>query len=907
MMEGHNNLRIAFINIHGQSGLNTAKENQIEAFVKRNNVDVLHCQEINIDENSFTSSDFISSNYYIISNNALNKYGTATIIRNCFTTENIKMDTVGRAIFFDIENLTLGNVYLHSGTDSISRGARENFVAEKIPELLMNHKVRGVWGGDLNCITKNQDCTNNQASKMSPCLARLLETFSHSDCYRSLYPDSAVFSRFYSGTGAAVCGSRIDRCYSWGEIEIQEAEYISLAFSDHLAHIISISLPDIRNLQTPQNRPHFKTSPEVVNDKIFGERLKLEFELWKSVRDRGLPTLVWWEIVVKPGIRRLAINRSKELNKKKRSVLNCLLMKQVFFTKELQAGDMSRFGQLIDIKARIQEWYENESRKVVLQSKVDDVQQSEKVRIYHHEQHKKQIKKTSILKLQTETGQLLGHDACSAYLEKQLASLLLHPAKLDPVAQATLLAEIEPVFTEADNKDLEKLPNKEEVKFTLFESNLNAAPGTDSITSLLYKVHWDLLGDSLHKVVSALHEGESPTASQRTNLMVFGTKPKKLSSIHAKDKRRISLMNSDIKIATGLDAQRFKNTFTHTLSKYQMVAGDDRRIHHMINKARDSIFAVSKSNKGCAILDLDFIAAFDYTVLCWVIAVLQAKGVSEKVTSRITRLYSDSITIPVVNNVQGRPLKNIRGVLKQGCPASMGWFSVGIDPLLLYLERRLLGITICLLPSLGPFLSDGTPPEPVVEKYTVFGYADDVKPAVTTMAEFALVDHAVSLFERSSGNLLHRDPSTGKCKVLPLGRWRNSLQQEDIRYPHLKLTDSLSMVGVELTASWQTTRKLNMDEVQSRVQKCVASWKSGKFMPLVCRPFSLNTYCLSKVWFRTSSVDLRAGDVTAITSRVKSYCYQDLYQKPSEVLLYTGVWQREASGCTISRARPRPT
>ena len=60
-------------------------------------------------------------------------------------------------------------------------------------------------------------------------------------------------------------------------------------------------------------------------------------------------------------------------------------------------------------------------------------------------------------------------------------------------------------------------------------------------------------------------------------------------------------------------------------------------------------------------------------------------------------------------------------------------------------------------------------------------------------------------------------------------------------------------------------------------------------MPLVSRPFSINTYCLSKVWFRTSSVDLRAGDITAITSKIKSYCYQDLYQKPSEVLLFRRV------------------
>ena len=201
--------------------------------------------------------------------------------------------------------------------------------------------------------------------------------------------------------------------------------------------------------------------------------------------------------------------------------------------------------------------------------------------------------------------------ACSSYLETQLANLLLHPANLDPVAQSTLLAEMQPVFTEADIEDLEKIPDKEEVKYVLFESNLNAAPGTDSITSLLYKVHWDLLGDSLHEVVSAIHDGEAPSLSQRTSLMVFGSKPKKLNSLNAKDKRRISLLNSDFKLATGLDAARFKKTFTHTLSPTQMVARDDRRIQHMINKARYSIFAVSKSKQGCALIDLDFISAFD--------------------------------------------------------------------------------------------------------------------------------------------------------------------------------------------------------------------------------------------------------------------------------------------------------
>ena len=64
----------------------------------------------------------------------------------------------------------------------------------------------------------------------------------------------------------------------------------------------------------------------------------------------------------------------------------------------------------------------------------------------------------------------------------------------------------------------------------------------------------------------------------------------------------------------------------------------------------------------------------------------------------------------------------------------------------LYLDNRLTSIPICSLPTVGPSMACGTPQEPIIERYTVRGYADDVKPAVTTMAEFSLVDHAAKLF-----------------------------------------------------------------------------------------------------------------------------------------------------------------
>ena len=79
---------------------------------------------------------------------------------------------------------------------------------------------------------------------------------------------------------------------------------------------------------------------------------------------------------------------------------------------------------------------------------------------------------------------------------------------------------------------------------------------------------------------------------------------------------------------------------------------------------------------------------------------------------------------------------------------------------------------------------------------------------------------------------------------------------------------------------------MNGDIIQDKVRKIVGSWKSGRFMPLVLRPYSVNTYALSKVWFKCSSVNLRSMDMDFITSQVKSWIYQDCLEKPSELVLY---------------------
>ena len=140
-------------------------------------------------------------------------------------------------------------------------------------------------------------------------------------------------------------------------------------------------------------------------------------QMWERVRSfqgegeegQKLGTLMWWEHMVKPGIKKLALDRTKELNKSKKEELNLFLITQAYLTKKLQQGQQSRLGELKKIHLLIERWYRKESEKIQHQSRVMEFQHSEKTTIYHHELHKRIMKKGSILRLQTDSGILEGH------------------------------------------------------------------------------------------------------------------------------------------------------------------------------------------------------------------------------------------------------------------------------------------------------------------------------------------------------------------------------------------------------------------------------------------------------------------------------------------------------------------
>mgnify|MGYP002637546871 FL=1 len=413
-------ITVALINCVGQSKLPIWKQLEIQSFVCTNEVDILHLQECKIDEDSFAQCGYLTSNFNIFSNNKPDEshYGTASLVRSDLDVTNIHTDDDGRVIVFDAAGSTWSNLYLPSGSDGNSRAKREHYFSEVIPQLMVRRLAQGAAGGDFNSIIALNDSTRNPHTKVSPSCRNLVRAFSWCDSFRKMYPRAPQYSRHsdhpHHGSGA----SRIDRSYHWGNLEVREAEYKSISFSDHFCLTIDYGLPyNLSRHLAPKTRPAFKISPLVVNDETFKARLELSMIEWLSVKDNGAEVLLWWEYLVKTGIKQLALARTKELKKQKMGKLNILKLRQVNLTQKVNNMQMNFLAELKLVNLLISEWYKNESSMIHLLSRSNDLNLNEKVRIYHHGQHQQFIKRSATLQLQTPAGIVTGHLECAKALE----------------------------------------------------------------------------------------------------------------------------------------------------------------------------------------------------------------------------------------------------------------------------------------------------------------------------------------------------------------------------------------------------------------------------------------------------------------------------------------------------------
>ena len=152
---------------------------------------------------------------------------------------------------------------------------------------------------------------------------------------------------------------------------------------------------------------------------------------WQRVKEAGADIMVWWELLVKPGIKSLLIERGKEMNNERAGQLNLFMIHQAYLDRKVQLGAINRLPELLHVKALISEWLAQECENIKIQSRIEEVETPDLVHIYHHELHKEKIKRSIILKLQTKNGLLEGHFKVSPYLEELVKTVQQHVTRKD--------------------------------------------------------------------------------------------------------------------------------------------------------------------------------------------------------------------------------------------------------------------------------------------------------------------------------------------------------------------------------------------------------------------------------------------------------------------------------------------
>ena len=133
-----------------------------------------------------------------------------------------------------------------------------------------------------------------------------------------------------------------------------DAKYLTLAFSDHHGLVVTISLPDpLSKIICPKGAQSFRLRDEVILDSQFQQNLSEAMVGWSNVKQYGMDTLPWWELVVKPGVRRLG----RQMLKDSRAELNLVLIRQAYLNKKVRLDMTSKLTELKTVHSLIQKWY----------------------------------------------------------------------------------------------------------------------------------------------------------------------------------------------------------------------------------------------------------------------------------------------------------------------------------------------------------------------------------------------------------------------------------------------------------------------------------------------------------------------------------------------------------------------
>ena len=169
--------------------------------------------------------------------------------------------------------------------------------------------------------------------------------------------------------------------------------------------------------------------------------------------------------------------------------------------------------------------------------------------------------------------------------------------------------------------------------------------------------------------------------------------------------------------------------------------------------------------------------------------------------------------------------------IRQGDPLAMLLYIIYIEPLIVYLEKRLTG---SILPGLK----------------TVDAFCDDLNVMTKSDSDLVLVNSAIEKFESISGAILSRNK---KCEVLGFGRWK---ARKTWPLEYLRTVKETKVFGIIVSNSYRHMLKRNWDTRYEKLEQTLFSWGGRLLNSIYQRIEVVKIFALSRINYVASILPL---------------------------------------------------
>jgi hypothetical protein len=185
----------------------------------------------------------------------------------------------------------------------------------------------------------------------------------------------------------------------------------------------------------------------------------------------------------------------------------------------------------------------------------------------------------------------------------------------------------------------------------------------------------------------------------------------------------LTLLN-DHKLLARIIAARIRPTLNTIIYHGQYCGIPGRNIVDAVAGIRDVIAYAELTGKPICLLSIDCSMAFDRIAHVYLFNTLKSYGYSNRVVGLIQSLYVNAKSRVQVNGKRSGPI-DVRCSVRQGCPLILILFILVLNPLLVRLDRNLVGVRI----------------NQTQQKTSVIAYADDVTIILTDPSGIENVEH----------------------------------------------------------------------------------------------------------------------------------------------------------------------